>query len=251
MQQLLLVGNPAKRRRRSTKAPSPAQKRARAAFAAMARARAGKARKNPTRKRRAKSARATSSSVTIRSNPVKHRRTRRAAPAKHHRRARRNPISSGSMRGITATLKSAAVAAGGAIGIDVAYGFIASYLPASMQTPADATTGAINYTYYAAKGAAAVGLGMLLRKAIGASRAAQVVEGSLTVTMHDAMKQFIGTNVTSLPLGAYPRVQPQRLNGLNPGRVVQLPAARGMGMHVAPTGMGAYLNAASREAAVR
>ena len=249
MQQLLLVGNPArrktsKRRNPSRRAASPAQKRARAAFARMARARAGK-----KRTRRA------SSSLSLRSNPVKRRHARRANPV-HHRRARRNPVSRESMTAITGMLKSAAVQAAGALGVDVAFGFVQSYLPTSIQTPTDATTGGINYGYYATKGAAAVGIGMLLKKMMGSARAARVVEGSLTVTIHDAMKQFMTANVPSVTLGMYPQPSsrlgmytgPTGLRGMNPGKVIQMARPAALSGPRPTSNLGMYANT-SRERA--
>ncbi len=88
----------------------------------------------------------------------------------------------------------AALRALGAIGVDVAYGFAIPYLPATVASPV-ATDGSVNYLYYAVKGAAALGLGLIAKKAIGASKAGHIINGSLTVTMHDAMKQFIAGNM--------------------------------------------------------
>lgn len=230
MPQVLLVGNPARRKHKAKRrsAASPAQKRARAKFAAMARSGAfHKHRKT-------------------RSNPVKYRPARRRAAAKpHHRRhTRRNPISGASMRSITGKLRVAAFSAAGALGVDVLYGFVGSYLPATMQTPKDAA-GATNYAYYLGKGAGAIALGLALRKVMGAVKADHMVQGSLIVTLHDLMKDFVATNVTSVPLGMYPRAQglvPQRLGGLNPGRIVSQ-AGRTVGMG----GVGEYLSLGARE----
>lgn len=222
MPSLLLVGNPARRkaRRKSTKAPSAAQRRARAKFAAAARARSHKSRRRTT--------------TTLRSNPVKHRRVRRAsahAAVRHHRRARRNPIKSASLRNISHLLKSSAASAAGALGVDVLMGFAQSYLPAAIATPNDAS-GGINYGYYAAKGALAVGAGMALTKVIGANKAAHVTEGSLIVTLHGLMARIVAANVSSVPLGMYP----QKSLGFMPGgRVMPAMASqrslRGIGMY--------------------
>lgn len=238
MASLLLVGNPAKRRRKaSTRRPSAAQLRARAKFAAMARARAAKAR----------SGRKSASSTTTRTNPVKRRRHVTARKAHHaRRRTRRNPANL-NLRGITAQLKIAALGAAGALASDVAFGFAAPYLPAMVSSPISAT-GGINYAYYAAKGAMNIGLGLLLNK-VSRSNAAQMTHGALTVTMSDAFRQFARANVPSLALGAYvsggsPRMAPlARMPG---GKVLpMLPAARSL------RGVNAYVSAASREAFVR
>lgn len=219
MSELLLVGNPA--RRKSRKPRSAAQRAATRRMVA-----ANRARRNPAKRRAAPR----KAAITIAANP---RRRRRSVSARRTRRVRRNPIGGGSMRGITAALKNAGMGAAGALGVDVAYGFAASYLPESVQSPTDAT-GGTNFAYFLAKGAAAVALGMLAKKIVGASKAAQFVEGSLTVTLHDAAKQMIGSTVT---LG---RVRnPARLAGVGmyPGasNVMALPrnsGAMGLGRYV-------------------
>ncbi len=249
MQHLLLVGNPAKRKakRRTTKrAASPAQKRARAAFAAASRARSSK-------RRTVRKTRRAAPSTTIRSNPVKHRKhARRSNPIahrKHHRRTRRNPISAANMGAITSQLKTAAVGAGGALAVDVAWGYLGSMLPASIATE-QVTPGTINYAYYAAKMAGAIGLGMLLRK-VSPRHAAAMVQGSLTVTMHKAATAFLttaGTTASAVPLAMYPG----RLAGRNPAQVVQLPSPARMGHMGHAGGMGMYAgNVREREGAAR
>lgn len=237
--QLLLVGNPAKRRarRKSSKAPSPAQKRARAKFAAMARARAGKRRVHAKRRTRR-----TAVSTVLRSNPVKRRRhvAKRAHAAR--RRTRRNPVSSASLRNITALLKTSATGAAGALGVDVLMGFVQGYLPAAISTPNDAA-GGINYGYYAAKGALAVATGMAASKLIGASKAARIVEGSMTVTLHGLMARVMAANVSSIPLGQYVG---NRLGNSPGGKVLpMMQSTRSL------RGVGAYVSGAAREAQVR
>lgn len=210
MSNLLLVGNPARRRAKkrnpAKRAASPAQKRARAAFARAAKARS---RSNPAKRR----ATAKHRTHRARRNPIASRRPRRA---------RRNPISAGlNLRSITAQLKSAAVGAGGAVGVDVLFGMVSGYLPASLATPVDTQNGGVNYGYYATKAATAIGAGLLLRRFLK-HNAGRIVEGSLTVTMHDMAKQFLANNATSVPLGAFVRnAGPvSRLGVMNPGRVV-------------------------------
>ena len=121
MPQMLLV-NPRKRsaaKRKTRKAPSAAQRRARAAFAAMARARS----KNPAKRR-----------VTHkrRRNPISLR-----SVARRVYRRRRNP----SLRGgglfklgtYVGPIKDAAVMGAGAVAVDVAFGYINPWLPASLR----------------------------------------------------------------------------------------------------------------------
>lgn len=232
MSSLLLVGNPKRRRATRRKAPSAAQLRARAKFAAMARSR----------------------SKTARSNPV--RRKRRAAPvakARTSRRVRRNPIGGLNMRTITAQLKSAGIGALGAVGVDAAFGFVKSYLPESVQSPADAS-GQPNYLYFAAKGALAIGGGLLLKKAIGMNKAAAVVEGSLTVTLHDAMVAFASMNIPSIALGNMPggRILPplpasQSLHSVGGMGMQVSNARRSMLVNQNMRGVNSYVSASSRE----
>ena len=168
MQELLLIGNPARRTHKRKRKASPAQLRA------LAKGRAARKAKSRTHV------------ATVRHNPVKHRTHKRKVhhARKHHYRTRRNPATRGiSARSIMAELRTAGVGAVGAIGVDALFGFVTPYLPAALATPKDAS-GANQYGYYVAKGAAAFGVGMLLRRMIGANRAAAVTQGSLTVTMH-------------------------------------------------------------------
>ncbi len=246
MSQVLLVGNPIKRKRKtaakrkSTRKASPAQLRARAKFAAMARARAGKTKRRASPKRKSR----TSTAVT-RSNPIVAKRRspkRRTHVAK--RRTRRNPISG---RGITAmlvpALKQAGLGAAGAIGVDVAFGFVQSYLPAGVQSPTDAT-GGVNYAYYAAKGAAAFAIAMGVRKLVGGNKAAHVLNGSLTVTLHDMAKGLMGTYAPSMTMGQYIGPTPG-LSNMPGGRVVALPSSSLRGMQQYITAQSGGLGAGS------
>lgn len=223
--ELLLVGNPARRRRKSARKASRAQLRARARFAAMARGRALP-------------------------NPVKHRR-RRAHVVHHHRRVRRNPIGGHALRGLMPMIKAAGLGGAGAIAVDLSYGFAMPYLPAMVQTPL-ATGGGINPAYYLAKGAFTVALGVLAKKALGA-KAGTMTEGALAVLMHDGMKQFVQGSGMALPLGFMPG-----------GRVLPpLPMSQTLRKYVGPQnnpaslpmpGRGAlrmYVPASQRENAIR
>lgn len=179
MSSLLLVGNPRRRKARKART-NTAKRRTRRASATVART-------NPAKRRRA----------VTRHNPIGHRRVR------HHRRARRNPIAGGlTLRSISETLKSAAIGASGAVAFDVGFGLVKDYLPASLSSPVDTASGGANYGYFAAKGAFAIAAGLLLRRFMHGT-AGRMVEGSLTVTIHDLAKQFISTNATSVPMGRF------------------------------------------------
>ena len=171
MQELLIV-NPSKRRK-SRKAASPAQKRARAAFARMARSR----RKNPAKRRTV---------AKRRSNPI-------ALSSRRRRTYRRNPISVGGMKPMN--LISAALT--GAVGATAVNTILAKIpLPASMMT---------GKTRYVTQAAAAILLGMAAQK-VGPVRkyAQQMAEGSLTVTLHDLIKDVaMGAGMNLGGMGYY------------------------------------------------
>lgn len=183
MAEVLLL-NPAKRRKARRRNPSPAQRAARAKFAAMARARsAGARRANPKRRRRNPTP-----AVSYEMNP-RRRRARRRNPIAAYRRVarRRNPIGLGSvsLNGIMAVAKEAAVMGAGAVAMDVAYGYVQKYLPASLQAgPNQATVGA------AVKAVLTVAAGQMLSRSTGGlSRKAAL--GALTVQMRDLVSGML------------------------------------------------------------
>lgn len=183
MAEVLLL-NPAKRRKARRKNPSPAQRAARAKFAAMARARSVSARRaNPKRRRRNPAP-----MVSYEANP-RRRRARRRNPIAAYRRVtrRRNPIGLGSvsLNGIMAVAKEAAVMGAGAVAMDVAYGHVQKYLPASLQAgPNQATVGA------AVKAVLTVAAGQMLSRSTGGlSRKAAL--GALTVQMRDLVSGML------------------------------------------------------------
>ena len=183
MSQLLLVGNPAKRR----KPRSAAQK------AATRKMLAANRRKRPVKRH-----------AVARPNPAPSRRRRRVAKVSRSiRRVRSNPIKGLEMRQITRHLKNAGIGAAGAIGVDALYGFLLSYLPASMQVETS-SDGSMNPAYYAGKAATAIGAGLLLKNVLkDDAKVSAVIEGSLAVTIYKAMARFMTNNVTSVQLGAY------------------------------------------------
>ena len=172
MQELLIV-NPSRRpskRRKSTKAASPAQKRARAAFAAMSRARAGKKRRATKRKSPAKS-----TSITVMSNP---KRRRRSAS----KRRRSNPSARSIMSKPFAMLTPALIGAVGATVVNTAL--------AKLPVPATMNTGKMKYVTQAA---AAIAMGFIASKVgVKGAMAAQMAEGALTVTLHNAITDVAG-----------------------------------------------------------
>lgn len=178
MEELLLI-NPRKRgtaKRRGTR--TAAQKRATARLVAANRAR-GRA---PAR-RRVKHR----SPAVYAANPV-HRR-RRTARKVHHaarRHYKRNPAmrTGNLMQLLTHSFQGAL----GATLINTAYNFVP--LPAMLKT---------GNLQYVSKGALAVLFGMFVKNRM----VAEMVKGSLTVTMHDAIKDIAGTMIPGMPLGYY------------------------------------------------
>lgn len=171
MAEVLLL-NPRGRRKARRKNPSPAQRRARAAFAAAARARA----KNPAR-RRARNPVSLASPYAA--NPRRRRRARRSNPIGAYRRVARrrsNPIN---LDGIMSMLQGAAVQGAGAVAMDVAYSYVAKYLPASMQAgPGQVTLGS------AVKAVITAVAGKALSKATN-GLSMKAAQGALTVQARD------------------------------------------------------------------
>lgn len=241
-QELLLIGNPAKRRK-SRKTRSVAQRRATAKMLAANRGR--RARRAPVR---------------ALSNPVRHRRRARRSVSVSRRRTRRNPIGSGSLRGIVPMLKAAGLGGAGAFVTDVAYGYAQPYLPAAFQTPLPGS--GLNVTYYLGKGAFTVALGMLAKRALGV-RSGIMTEGALAVLAHGAIKDLAGSAGVSLPMGYMPggRVIPplpisQNLRGLRKyvgagGGAVPMIGAGNVNTLFGGSQMAKYVSAGQRETILR
>lgn len=204
MSEVLLI-NP-RARRKSRKPASAAQRRARAAFAAAARARS----LNPRRRRKARRRNPVAVGAPVRaarrvarraSNPVHRRRT--------HRR-RRNPISLGSSSAYVRMIKDGLIGGAGALGVDVAMGYITPYLPASLQrTPGSVGVGD------AVKAVITIALGKLLDKPTkGMSMTA--ARGALVVQSHALLATMLPNTMTlgySVPANVVPmsnRIGPNR-----------------------------------------
>lgn len=232
--QLLLI-NPRKRRA-GTKRRSAAQKAATARLVAFNRAkRGGHAKRRTSAKRR-----------TVRhyaTNPAIRKARRRSYKRNPSARRRSSGAAGGVSMGFTSAklmgaVKSAGIAAGGALAVDYAYGFIKSYLPESMQSPVD-SAGAMNPLYYLAKGLAAVAIGVFGGKVVSPRIAAKMAEGSLVVTAYTALRNVLPATI-SAGLGYY---QPAATDTPNlPGRVNQ----PGRTVNGSITDMRAYMRGASR-----
>jgi len=188
MEELLLI-NPHKRGARRRKARTPAQRRATARMLA-----ANRSRRAPVAKRR-RARRHNPAPVVYAANPAPRRHRRRAAPlaALHRtqRRYRRNPAPR--MAGVMGMAKNAFQGAIGATVVNTVINFVP--LPAVMKT---------GRMMYVSQGLLAVLLGVFGRKVMPGNMAAKMAEGSLTVTMHSAIKDVVGGMVPGMNLGYFP-----------------------------------------------
>ena len=170
-------------------------------------------RRNPSRRRRRHVAHAYHS--RRRRNPVRAHRSRRRRhnPIFRSRRRRRNPIGGSWGDAIT----PAAIGAGGAIGLAVAYGYLSPYLPSQL------TTGSIFPLLVQAAGA--LGLGALAYAITKNSRMSQfVATGGLTVVIVNAVTPML----SSASGGSLPGMS--GFGGLKLGGVGDyVPYRRGMG----------------------
>jgi hypothetical protein len=149
------------------------------------------------------------------------------------------------MRGIVRNaVVPAALGAGGAVVFDVMYGYMQPYLPAAFQT---------GYMNILAKGAVAVGLGMVGMRVLGRERGRVMMLGALTVTAYSALRSAVAgmgipglsgySDYTPYPMGAYiqgptgtPGIQGfGRLGYVSPAAVVGPTLSPRMG------GLGAYM----------
>lgn len=114
--------------------------------------------------------------------------------ARYRRSRRRNP----SLRGVTGalmpTLKAGAVGAVGAIGLDLLWGYGASYLPVSIAGSPIAQ--------YGVKLLGALGVGILGGKVLR-GRGRDLAVGATTVVLHDAFKAQLKASFPTLQLGEY------------------------------------------------
>lgn len=215
-QLLLLSGNP--KRRRSRKHRSAAQ---RAATRRMLAARFGH---NPKKRRRAKAAGA-----------APKRRRRHHAVARRGR-GRRRGFSLTRMGGgnVMGMVKAGAIGGAGAVGVDILMGYAQAVLPASVTSRMNAD-GTMNYLYYAAKGAIAVGIGLYGNRILPAGIAPRIAEGALTVMSYEILRTFVPANMTLGFFNPAPTYRPQGGMGkvLNLNKVLDVNAGEGPGAAVA------------------
>lgn len=139
-----------------------------------------------------------------RSNPRRRRYT-------HHRRRLHNPRRRGggfSLRGglLRNAVMPAAMGAGGALALDVVYGYLNPYLPVTLQA---------GWMQLLVKGAAAVALGTVAMKFLGRERGKVVMMGALTVTAYSALRSAVaGAGIPGLSGLGYGDYTPFPMHGL-------------------------------------
>jgi hypothetical protein len=202
-----------------------------------------KRRASRARRRRAapKGARAAAGYIVgnapIRRRKLNPRRRRRGSRRRSFRR--RNPIS---LRGFTpgnlmGQVTAAIPGAVGALGLDVALGFLPIPVTWKAGIPG-----------YLTKIVGAVGLGMIAGYVVNQATAAKMTTGALTVMFHGILRELVATNMPGVPLGMY--LQPGFAgvgyagSGYNPmaGMGLYLPDISGDDMGMDQRDLGAYLD---------
>ncbi len=213
-----IAANPRKRRSRKTR--SPAQKAATRRMLAANRARKNSA---PARRRRARK--------SVARSPVA-RVTRRSVRRSSARRSSRR-MSAG-FRSVTGgafgLLRAGAIGAGGALTVDVAQGFVNSFLPASMATKMNAD-GTPNYINAAVKFGVTLGVRSLASKVVSADTANKMALGAVTMQVYELARPFVqGILPATMSLGWY-----------SPGMTFRPPGALSrMGQYQSLQKMGQY-----------
>lgn len=176
----------------------------------------------------------------------RHRRRRAAVsllanPRRHHRRRsrrvhhmRRNPrrLSGGGRFSVRRFMNDALIPAGigavGALGVNIALGYITPSLPVSLQS------GIMNT---GVKIAGAVAIGMAAGMVAGKRFGEQAMAGAITVTLYDLLKGYAASAMPTLPLSGYHMgwVSPAYQVGEYVGVDRSYTGMHGMGMYVGET----------------
>lgn len=188
MPEILLV-NPRKRKatsRKTARRKKPVAKKRRTAAQKAATRKmiaANRRRGNPVAKRRRR---------VTRKKPVRRRASARRAPVRRRRRRIGNPRLT--MRSVQNQLMDAGTGAVGALGLDVIQG----YLP----IPANLKVGIVGT---GVKALLAIGMGVIASnvKIVRGSVANKMVNGALTVVLHDELKKQVAVFAPGLQLGEY------------------------------------------------
>ena len=190
-----IAANPRRRRKAGgRKHRTAAQRAATARMLAANRARRGGHSKRRAR-RAAGSHRSRSRTVVVHANP------RRTVKRRSSRRSAARSYAKGFGNSFMGYLKTGAAGAGGALVVDAGYGFLASMLPATMQSKIDPTTGGVNYMYYAGKAAVATAVGAFGGKVMPARIAHAMAAGSFVVMMYELIRPMVAQALPSVNLG--------------------------------------------------
>lgn len=191
MSQLLLL-NPRRRRRASSK-----RRRSRRRMSALQRKYFGGGRVHRRRARRR--------TISMLANPRRRsrRRQRGYATLAGRRRYRRAFASAGrqisaSIPGVVGAVQVAAIGAAGAIAVDMAMGQAGRFLPATLVSRYNAD-GTMNWGYYGAKAALAVGLAVIGQRALPGALgkfANRAAEGALLVMAYEILRSNVPASWT-------------------------------------------------------
>lgn len=258
MSESLFLINPRRRKRRKGRMPAGLARYWASRRGGRKRRKARAVMTNPRRRRRR--ARASTRRRAVRRNPVyrhkRHHRRRARNPIYSRRRSRRRGRNPFSVGGAKEVLVPAAIGAGGAIALAVAWGYLAPKLPASLQT---------GYLEIGVKLAGAIGLGLLANRFLGRQKGMYVGIGGSVVVLAQAITPMLASAAPTVPgLSGFGRMSggdyaPYPLNGMgaymknpslgrlgfySPAAIVQGPAGpqrMGAGLSAYQTPMGAYM----------
>lgn len=210
----MLLVNPRKRRKRSK----------------------GQKRRSSRRRRRSSGARRRAIGYTVGTAKIRRRKMNPRRRRRGRSRRRRNPISLRSFApgNLMSQVTGALPGAVGALGLDVALGFLPIPVTWKAGIPG-----------YLTKIVGAIALGMAASKVAGSGTGAKVTTGALTVMFHGILRELLATNFPAVPLGMYLRPGFSGLgyagSGYNPmnGMGMYLPdiSADNMGMDQRDLGM--------------
>lgn len=176
-------------------------------------------------------------------NPRRRSRARRRVSGSRIRRRRihRNPrfgLPALNLRGILkGTIMPASIGAGGALALDVAYGYASPYLPAFFQN---------KWATLAVKIVGAIGIGVVATKFLGRERGRVATLGAATVVVYGVAKSALASALPTVKgLSGYSDYVDYSMQSRSPGVGFYSPAAvlpgPGVGAYMPNTGMGAYM----------
>ena len=149
----------------------------------------GTRKSNPKRRVMRRKPNPVTAMVRRKRNPLAAMRRRRN-PLARMRARRRNPIGGAMMGGYMGQIREAVMGGAGALGMDLVYGQINSFLPAALKrVPGSIGAGD------AVKAVVTVALGGLLNK-VTRGFSAKAAKASLTIQAYDIMKSFVPSSMT-------------------------------------------------------